>query len=76
MDSRPRNLAEAHERHTIEELLRQEKYTPDELADLLGMSVDRIHQAVFHHELRAEVVGHNVVCIRRDDALAWLRAQA
>jgi hypothetical protein len=60
-------------RQTVEELLHQEHYTPQELADLLGMRVEIIYHAAFQGDLRAEKIGHDVVDIRREDALAWLQ---
>ena len=63
---------EPHERQSALELLHHERYTPQELAELLDMSVQFICQAAFRGELRAQIVGHDVVGIRREDMLAWL----
>jgi hypothetical protein len=60
---------------TPDELLHQDHYTPEELAILLDMDVNAIRAAVFHHRLRAFVVDHHIMCIRRDDVLRWLAGQ-
>lgn len=60
--------------HSVYELLQQERYTPDEVAELLGIGVHIIQHAAFSGELRAQIVGHNIISIRRDDVLAWLKA--
>jgi hypothetical protein len=60
---------------TPDELLHQDHYTPEELAVLLDMDVNAIRAAVFNHRLKAFVVDHHIMCIRRDDALRWLAGQ-
>ena len=55
-----------------EVLLRKDHYTPEELADLLGMTVYRIRGAARTGELHAGVVDHHVLCISREDVLRWL----
>jgi hypothetical protein len=59
------------DRETVEELLRHDTYTPEELARLLDMSLYRIRHAAREGQLRAAIVDHHVLCIRREDALAW-----
>ena len=54
------------------ELLRQDRYTPEELAALLPVEVDLIRQAAFQGRLPAEIVGRDIVAIRREDVLRWL----
>ena len=61
--------------HTVYELLQQERYTPEEVAELLGIGVHIIQHAAFSGELRAQIVGHDIISIRRDDVLAWLEAR-
>jgi hypothetical protein len=53
-------------------LLRQDHYTPEELADLLGMTVSHVRQAARCGDLAAFLIDHHVVTIRREDALRWL----
>ena len=65
---------ETRERASILDLLHHERYTPEEVARLLGMHVDFVCQAAYHGDLRARIVGHDVVDIRREDIIAWLDA--
>ena len=69
---------------SLYELLREDRYTPKEAAELLwpggaeqllegGLGV--VRHAAFAGELRAQIVGHDIVSIRRDDLLAWLEAR-
>jgi excisionase family DNA binding protein len=60
--------------HSAYELLQQERFTPEEVAELLGIGVHIIQHAAFSGELRAQIVGHDIISIRRDDVLAWLEA--
>jgi len=57
---------------SIDELLRHDHYTPDELAELLGIDVWSIRRAARTGELPAFIVDHHVLCIRREDAIRWL----
>ncbi len=57
---------------TIEELLRHEDYTPEELSRLLGIGLDVIRHAAFSGELPAQIAGHDIISVRRRDVLAWL----
>jgi hypothetical protein len=64
---------EAHNyRETIEELLHRDRYTPEELAELLGMSAYRIRHAVREGDLQAFTVDHHVLGVRREDVIRWL----
>ena len=58
--------------HSMYELLQQDQYRADEVAKLLGISVHIIQHAAFTGELRAEIVGHHILRLRRDDVLVWL----
>ena len=55
-----------------EVLLHQDHYTAEELAHLLDMPVHQVRHAAFAGDLRATIVDHHVICVRREDALAWL----
>lgn len=55
--------------------LREDQYTVQEVANLLGMSVDMIRHAVQAGELQAVRFEHDIVGIRREDLLAWLNAR-
>jgi excisionase family DNA binding protein len=59
----------------MDELLHRDHYTPDELANLLGVSAHLVRHAAREKELRAYIVGHDVVSIRREDVIAWLEAR-
>jgi len=69
---------ETHERggQSVEELLHKDFYSPEELALLLDMDVNAIRQAAYAGRLRAEIVDHDIIGIKREDAIAWLRAEA
>jgi hypothetical protein len=56
-----------------EELLHAESYTEEELSSLVGVGVYEIRRAAREGRLRARVVDGEVISIRRDDALEWLR---
>ena len=59
-------------RESIDELLRHDHYTPEDLAELLGMDIWSVRRAARTGELRAFIVDHHVLCIRRVDAIRWL----
>jgi excisionase family DNA binding protein len=61
-------------REPPEELLRHGHFTTEELADLLEMSPYTIRHAIHEGRLKAFCVDHQVIDIRREDVLAWLRA--
>ena len=54
-----------HARRSTEELLRQDRYTPEELADLLEMDVNLIREAAFGHRLDAQIIDHDIISISR-----------
>jgi excisionase family DNA binding protein len=54
------------------EILRHDHYTPEELAALLGISVHTIEQAAHSGELRATIVDHHVLGIRREAVVEWI----
>ena len=60
---------------SIFELLHHERYRAEEVARLLGIGLDVVRHAVFSGELRAEVIEHHVICIRREDVVAWFTAR-
>lgn len=57
----------------IEELLRHEEYTPEEAAEVLNLRQRTIFSAVYGGELKAKMVGNDIVSISRSDLVAWLR---
>lgn len=60
---------------SIFELLHHERYRAEDVARLLGIGVDAVRHAVFSGELRAEVIEHHILCIRREDVVAWFAAR-
>lgn len=57
------------------ELLHQDQYTPEEVAELLGMGIGVVRHVAFTGELRAQIIGHDIVSISRTDLLVWLRLE-
>lgn len=55
------------------DVLRQDEYTPQQLAELLEMTSYQITSAVYDGRLKATVIGSDIVSIRREDVLKWLR---
>jgi excisionase family DNA binding protein len=53
--------------------LRQEEYTPQEVAWLLGTSLEVVMHAIWDRDLKADRKGRNVVCIKHEDVVDWLR---
>ena len=60
--------------HSLYELLQQDQYTPEEVAEVLWLSIDMVRHAAFTGELPAQIIEHDLISIRRDDVLAWLEA--
>jgi len=61
--------------HSLQELLLQDQYTPEEVAELLEVGLDVVRHAAFTGELRAQIAEHDIISIRRDDVLAWAGAR-
>jgi aryl carrier-like protein len=61
--------------HSIRELLQQDHYTPEEVSQLLGIGLDAIRHAAFAGTLRAEIEGHDIISLQRDDVLSWLKTR-
>jgi hypothetical protein len=57
------------------ESLTREHFSPDDLADLLGIGVEVIRKAVRRGELKAFIVDHRIVDITRAEAIRWLQAR-
>jgi len=60
------------EHESVDELLHKSHYTPEELAELLDMSVDFIREEALQRRLRAIIIDHHVVSILRHDVITWL----
>jgi hypothetical protein len=63
---------ETLERKSFEHLFKQDHYRPDELAELLEVDPYLIRHEVFIGDLKARVLDHHVIDIRREDVLRWL----
>ncbi|MGA7729767.1 MAG: helix-turn-helix domain-containing protein [Chloroflexia bacterium] len=70
-------ILERHERHRVRDRahvdLTQEEYTPEEVARLIGTSLDVVMHAIWERDLKAERKGHHVTCIKHEDVTDWLR---
>lgn len=53
--------------------LDKERYSVREIADIMGIDKDVIRHAVFDGKLKAATAGHDILFIRRDDLIEWLR---
>lgn len=60
---------------SLQELLLQDQYTPEEVAELLEVGLDVVRHAAFTGELRAQIAEHDIISIRREDVLAWAGAR-
>jgi len=59
----------------MEELFLAEKYTEEELSELTGIGIDVIRRAVHIGQLPAETFNDQIIAIRREDALEWIRTR-
>ena len=66
---------ERRTRQSMYELLQQDSYTPEEVSELLGIGLDVIRHAAFAGTLRANIQGHDIISLERDDVLAWLQTR-
>ena len=53
--------------------LNQDDYRPEEVARLLGTTVEVIMRAIYEGELKANRQGLDVICIEHADLADWLR---
>jgi len=59
-------------RESIDSLLVKEHFTPDEVSELLEIDRYVIERAARDGALKATVVDHRVLDIKREDLLDWL----
>ncbi|HVX29498.1 MAG TPA: DNA-binding protein [Nitrolancea sp.] len=59
-------------RESAAELLVKEHFTPQEISDLLEIDRYVIERAARDGALKAKVVDHHVLDIKREDLLSWL----
>lgn len=62
----------ARDHESPSELLRRTYYLPEELAELLDLSPYFIREEARQRRLKAVIVDHNVIYVRREDVLDWL----
>jgi hypothetical protein len=61
------------DREALFDLLHKDHYTADELARLLEVDPHLIHQDAQTGRLKAYIVDHHVLDIRREDVLTWFQ---
>lgn len=64
-----------HPRRPLDDLLHDNHYSAEELADLLEVSVDYIRHEVRRGQLKGYVVDHQVLDIRREDVIDWFHTR-
>ena len=64
-----------HSEKSTAELLGQDSYTPEELATLMDVNVNVIRNACYEGRLKAEIVNHDIISIKRSDALEWMSSR-
>ena len=57
------------------EALNRTHFTPEELAELLGIGVSVVQEAVRKGDLQAFTVEHRIIDIKRSDAVTWLKVR-
>jgi hypothetical protein len=72
-----KSLLEVHSQHQPHDHahvdLMKEEYLPDEVARMLGTSVEVVMHAIWHGELKARRSGHQVVYISRAALIEWYK---
>lgn len=66
---------EVRRRESLFDLLHHDHYTVDEVARLLDISVHIVQHAAFSGELRAQILGHHILSLRREDVVTWFIAR-
>jgi excisionase family DNA binding protein len=60
----------------FELLLHQHSYTPEELSELLDIGAHTIRRAAREGRLHATMAGNDIISIRREDVLTWLKERS
>ena len=58
----------------LADILHKDHYTPEELAALLGINKHAIEAAAHSGELRATLLEHHIISIRREDVVQWIES--
>ena len=62
---------ERHLHPLADELQHKDVFTVEEASDVLFLGVDVVRHAVVTGELPAQIVGHDILAIQREDMLTW-----
>lgn len=62
-----------HEVSHYEELLHQDAYAPEEVAELLHIPERWVLKAAFGGELKAEIINGDVIEVTRHDLVEWIK---
>lgn len=57
---------------SIEEILHHDSYSPEELARLLEVPLETVQRAAMSGQLKAYIVDHHIIAIRRAAVVDWL----
>jgi hypothetical protein len=57
---------------SVEEMLHHDMYSPEELARLLDIPLETVQRAAMHGQLKAYIVDHHIIAIRRANVIDWL----
>jgi hypothetical protein len=52
--------------------LSKEEYTPEEVARMMGTSLEVVMHAIWQGQLKAEKKGRDVICVQHHDVVDWL----
>ena len=63
------------QQESIYDLLQRDVYTLEEVASLLGIDIYVAHNAAFEGALRATIVIHDILSIRREDVIDWFERE-
>ena len=58
-----------------EKELIKDKYSVHEITELFRIGEDVVRHAVFNNELKAEKLGHDILFVKRENLLTWLKKQ-
>jgi hypothetical protein len=61
----------SHDRSHVD--LTQEEFTPEEVARLIGTSLEVVMHSIWSGDLKAERKGQDVICITHESVTDWLR---
>ena len=68
--------AERARHESSEELIHKAEFTVEEVAELYRISPDLVRHAIRNGHLPAQMAGHEIVSIGREDLIAWLATRS